>query len=225
MKLVHPELTFCIECNSMQTKVPVLVVESPSKWREVQKEFLMQQNGEEGSWVLSENDKELKFSKSIEMILNPLQLEENQRKIMSAFLKSFAEKAVSEMHWKDGQELNTRIQMFFGRLETEYSFAYNIADEIDFSSLAKAMGIQIATEYETDLERLLQYCILLRELVQPKLLVFWNLHDYFTKDELLLFYDEIHRREWNVLLLEHFVAEKLGGEKWYIIDKDNCEIY
>ena len=159
------------------------------------------------------------------LIFNSLQLDVNQRKLVTAFLKSFAEKAVNEMHWREGQELNTHIQTFFGNLEVEYSFEFSINEELDYSSLAKAMGIQLVTEYETDLERLLQYCILLQELIKPKLLIFWNLRQYFSAEEMKLLYSEVCCREWNVLLMEHYIDSRIDGEKWYIIDKDNCEIY
>ena len=68
----------------------VCAIESPIRWREIQKELFLQQQGEEGQWVLSKENKELKLSKAVEMISNPLQLDENQRRIMSALLKSCA---------------------------------------------------------------------------------------------------------------------------------------
>ena len=110
-------------------------------------------------------------------------------------------------------------------MEMEYSFGYHINTETDFSALAKAMGLQIETQYETDLERLLQYCIMIKELTKIKLFIFWNLRNYFTQNELELFYEEIRRRDWKVLLMENHLEQMIDGEKWYIIDKDNCEIY
>lgn len=223
MKLVHPDLQFQI--NFFSDKIPVCIVESPFRWRMMQKELLAQYQGEEGDWVLSHNDKELKISKTVEIILNPLQLDENQRKLMNAFLKSFSENATGVSYWKLGQELNIAVQKFFCEIENEYSFGYQIAPEIDFTALAKAMHIQIETQYESDLERLLQYCILTEELLHTQLFIFWNLRNYFSNEEVAMFYEESIRRNWKILLMENFVSERIEGEKWYIIDKDNCEIY
>lgn len=225
MKLVHPDIDFCLDLSHKESVVAVCAIESPIRWREIQKELFLQQQGEEGQWVLSKENKELKLSKAVEMISNPLQLDENQRRITSAFLKSFAEKAVNEMYWRKGQELNMAIQTFFCDMENEYSFGYHINPEIDFQALAKAMGFQIEAEYETDLERLLQYCILAKEVLHIQLFIFWNLRDYFSDKEISLFYDEIMNRDWNVLLMERHEHTKIDGEKWYVIDKDNCEIY
>ena len=224
MKLIHPEISFTVDFTD-DILAHVCMVESPVRWREIQKELTSQYDGGEGQWVLSDDGKELKLGKEVEMVFNPLQLEENSRKVMTAFLKSLSEQAVSELYWREGQELNSVIQTFFGKLETEYSFGYTINAEIDFSALAKSMGIQIETEYDTDLERLVQYCILIKDLMKPKLFIFWNLRNYFSQSEMELFYDEISRREWKVLLMENSTIQKLVGEKWYIIDKDNCEIY
>lgn len=102
MKLTHPDVHFDIEFGKADSLIPVCVVESPVRWREIQKELISQQSGDSGNWVLSEGDKELKISKVMEMIFNPLQLDVNQRKLVTAFLKSFAEKAVNEMHWREG---------------------------------------------------------------------------------------------------------------------------
>lgn len=223
MKLVHPDLHFQIKF--LEQEIPICLVESPVRWREMQKELFAQHRGEEGNWILSEEDKEIKFSASVELIVNPLCLEENQKRIMNAFLHALTETANNEVYWKRSQELNGEIQKFFADLEMEYPFEYHINPEIDFSALAKAMGIRIECEYENDLERLLQYCILTRAIVKTKLFIFFNLHEFFTETELKLFYREVMARKWNVLLMESSAGDRISGEKYYIIDKDNCEIY
>jgi len=223
MKLVHPDLQFQVEFS--EEMIPVCIVESPVRWRDMQRELLAQYHGEEGRWVLSDQEKEIKFNKSVEMIMNPMILEENERRIMNAFLQSFGETASNEIYWKRGQDLNAAIQKLFSEIESEYPFEYHINQEIDFPALAKAMGIRLESEYENDLERLIQYCILIKEIMHVKLFVFYNLHTFFTERELGLFYQEVIYRKWNVLLFETAVRGRISGEKYYIIDRDNCEIY
>lgn len=223
MKLVHPDLQFQIEFTGHV--IPVCTVESPVWLRKIQRELLDQQRGEEGKWVLSEEDQEIKINKSVELFLNPLQLEENQKRIMTAFLQSIERTATNDRYWKKGQELNSMIQIFFTELEMEYPFDYHINSEIDFLALAKAMGIQINSDYESDLERLLQYCILSESMMHTKLFIFFHLHAYFTQKEISMFYQEILQRKWNVLLIESSVDWKIIGEKYYIIDADGCQIY
>lgn len=144
---------------------------------------------------------------------------------MNVFLQSLNKTAANEAYWEKSQKLNAAIQGFFADLEMEYPFEYHINPEVDFSALAKAMGLQIEKEYDSDLERLIQYCILTRELLNTKLFIFFNLYCYFTEKELEQFYQEILTRKWNVLLMETSVGNRISGEKHYIIDKDNCEIY
>lgn len=223
MKLVHPDLHFQIEWT--EGVIPVFLIESAVQWRNIQKELFLQSQGIEGGWILSDDDKEIKFSKSVEMISNPIQLEENQKRVMNAFLQSLRQKAMSEQYWKRSQELNASIQKFFADLEIEYSFAYNINAEIDIPALAKAMEIHFEYEYENDLERMLQYCILIKDMLGTRLFIFWNLHHYFNKQELGLFYQEVIIRKWRVLLMETSLKSRMDMEKYYIIDQDNCEIY
>lgn len=223
MKLVHPELSFQIDFSDVE--IPIFVVESPIRWRTMQRELLAQNQGADGKWVLSEMDEEIKISKFVEIIINPIQLDENQRRISNAFLQSLSKTASNEIYWKKGQELNAGIQTFFSELEMYYPFEYHINPEIDFPALAKAMGIRIENEYGNELERLVQYCILTQEIMHTKLFIFYHLHDYFTDAELRLLYKEIQTRHWNVLLVEPLMHEKIVGERHYIIDRDNCEIY
>lgn len=223
MKLVHPDLQFQIEFTDRV--IPVCTVESPAWLRKIQRELLDQQRGEEGKWVLSEEDQEIRINKLVELFLNPLQLEENQKRIMTAFFQSIERTASNDMYWKKGQELNSMIQTFFSELEMEYPFDYHINSEIDFTALAKAMGLRINSEYESDLERLLQYCILSESMMHTKLFIFFHLHAYFTNKEISMFYQEILQRKWKVLLIEPSVDRKLSGEKHYIIDADGCQIY
>lgn len=223
MKLVHPDLQFQIEFTD--TSIPVCIVESPVRWRDMQKEFLEQHRGEDGRWILSEGDTEIKINKSVELIFNPIQLEENQKRIMNAFLQSFSKTATNEVYWRKGQELNAMIQTFFAEIEMEYPFEYHINSDIEFSVFAKSMGIQIESEYESVLERLVQYCVLTQGLLNTKLFIFFHLHSYFTENELKLFYEEVMLRKWHVLLIEPYTKKRISNEKHYIIDADNCEIY
>ncbi len=223
MKLVHPDLQFQIEFT--EKYIPVFIVESPLQWRHILQEFYSQLQGEDGKWVLSEKNTEININKSVEFIYNPILIEENQRKIMNVFLQSLGKTAANENYWKKGQELNTHIQKFFSDLEMEYPFEYHINSEINFSLLAKAMEIRIENQYDSELERLIQYCILTHNILNTKLYILFHLHTYFTEKELQLFYQEIKIRKWSVLLIEPFIKEQIPNEKYYIIDKDNCEIY
>ncbi len=223
MKLVHPDLQFQIMFH--HGMIPVVVVESPVRLRMMLKELLSQQQGNEGKWILCGEDQEFAINKSVEIILNPLQLEENQKRIMNAFLQSLGKTATNETYWKKGQELNDMIQAFFAQLEMEYPFEYHIKTEIDFPALAKTMGIRINIEYDSYLERLLQFCILSENMLHTRVFVSFHLHEYFNDKEITKFYQEVLYRKWNVLLVESSVRKRISNEKFYIIDEDNCEIY
>ena len=71
MKLTHPDLQFQIEFT--ETSIPVCAIESPTRWRDMQKEFCSQHQGGDGKWILSDNNTEIRINKSVELILNPSQ--------------------------------------------------------------------------------------------------------------------------------------------------------
>ncbi len=223
MKLVHKELPFQILFE--EEFVPVCLIESPVWWRILQREIYTQVQGGEGRWVLSEEEKELKLSKAAHLILSPIYLDENQKSLWNGVTRLIGTKVMDEAHWKDWQEINALLHRFFAELETEFLFSYYLDGEIDVPALAKSLGLRIETDFKSDLERLLAYCILVKEVLGIKLFIFVQLHDYFTEKELTLLYEEIQTRKWNALLLETHVEQRVLGEKYYIIDKDGCGIY
>ena len=158
------------------------------------------------------------------MILNPLLADENSKRILNKFLQSVQNVSVNEKRWMQYQELNQVIQNFFYDMEMEFDFEYEIDESVDISKLAKAVGIHIVQEYDNDLERLIKYCILVRDLLKIQAFIFFDLKRYFSEKEIQDFYAEAMSRKWNIILFESSQFSILEEEKYYILDKDCCFI-
>ncbi len=59
------------EIELIENEIVVLSIKSPNAYQKILHDLWTQYNGIEGSFILSENSKELKISKNIECIYNP----------------------------------------------------------------------------------------------------------------------------------------------------------
>ena len=212
MILAQAKLGIRVELT--ENKTTVFVVENPKMWRQIQKSFMRQILGEEQSWILSHEETEIAWNKYVELILNPLLADENSKRILNKFLQSVQNVSVNEKRWMH----------FFYDMEMEFDFEYEIDESVDISKLAKAVGIYIVQEYDNDLERLIKYCILVRDLLKIQAFIFFDLKRYFSEKEIQDFYAEAMSRKWNIILFESSQFSILEEEKYYILDKDCCFI-
>lgn len=80
MKLVYPDYTY--QMNFIEGKVNVVVIENTSEFRHLIEEILMQIDGNDGRFVLSDNKEILKIPNNIQCIIDPFSLELNNKKIL-----------------------------------------------------------------------------------------------------------------------------------------------
>ena len=139
MKLVDSKLNLSIEMS--ENVVNVLVVENKITLSYVIENIWKQCNGQEGDFVLSEN-KMIKIDKEMEVIINPFDLNFNNKKIISALYSNLSEKANELIEEK--AELNSKIINFLDKIILSESYA-GIEFALDFSwnDLFKMYNIKI----------------------------------------------------------------------------------
>lgn len=213
-----------VKIKIIENKITVVVIENPKLWRSIQKSFICQISGEDRGWILSQDDSEVAWNKYVELILNPLLINENSKHILNKFFQSIQEISVNEKNWMEYQKINQIVHSFFYNMEMEFDFEYEIDESVDIVKLAKAIGVHIIQEYDTELERLVKYCILVRDILKTKVFIFFDLKRYFSENEIKSFYNEAMSRKWNIILFESSQFDILENEKYYILDKDYCLI-
>lgn len=87
MKLVHGDLSG--EIVNEQKECVEWIIESPELFSKYVGELYKQANKDEGEFVLSENNKEIDIAKYSEIVINPLSVEINNRKIFYKLYMSF----------------------------------------------------------------------------------------------------------------------------------------
>lgn len=72
-----------LELRLIENEITVLSLEAPSAYQKIMHDLWQQYNGNEGSFILSENGKELKIQKNVECIYNPFTVNLNDKKILT----------------------------------------------------------------------------------------------------------------------------------------------
>ena len=74
-------------------------------------------------------------------------------------------------------------------------------------------------------EKLAQYMKIMSELLGKKLLIFVNIRSYLENDQIRELMKNAVYNEISLLFIENTQRDFSKDEKYYIIDKDSCEIY
>lgn len=222
MILVHPEFNKQICINNFE--ITEWIIESPELFSKYLKELLNQSKGQEGSFVLSNQDREFDFSKSIEIIMNPLEIDINDKKIQSKIYGELLTLANDETMYLKTRELVGLLQQYFYDLEQHYNTTLVIEDNIELKELFKTIGVRVEEESLDDFERLIQYIKLQVELLKKKLIIFVNIRSYFSNEKLEHLFEFTKYNEIDILLIESIQRDFTNQTNKFIIDIDKCEI-
>lgn len=123
------------------------------------------------------------------------------------------------------QNIQSASMQFFLKIAEEYDYDLEFSDCLDIISLFKMQSLKPSLSTENLLSTLLDFLTLTKKYSLVKCFVLLNLHSFFEEEELTIFYQEIKYRKIDILVIEdikHF--DSLPIEKFYILDKDLCEI-
>lgn len=223
MKLVHFELSGALLDD--KTNFTEWIIESPTLFSEYVIEMHSQIEGSEGRFVLSESDKNIALSKSAVIILNPLAVDINTRKVLNKLYSELSNYAKSEQMYVKTSEFLRLMQEYLLELEqcTEHNLEYD--PEIDITSLLKSVNVHYETTNMDFLESLLQYVKILADIGGIKLFIFVNLRSYLTDNQMTKIIREMNYQNILGIFIENQTRENLEGVQTYVIDTDNCEIF
>lgn len=220
MKLVNSKLNLNIEM--FENVVNILVVENKITLSYVIENIWKQCNGQEGDFALSEN-KMLKIDKEMEVIINPFDLNFNNKKIISALYSNLSERANDLAEEKS--ELNSKIINFWDKIILSESYV-GIEFALDFSwnDLFKMYNIKIDDNYDSLLSRLTEYIKLITNFCGIKVLCMINIKAYLSEQELSELYTCANHNKIFLILIEASESVKMPNENIFIIDNDDCLI-
>ena len=211
-----------IEDNIIYT----LVFENKKYYRENIIELINQHKGNEGSYILSNDNKEISFDKNSFIITDIFNIDINSKRVLTKIYNLLLKEIVEDI--SSYNELSTNIRLYFEKLIFNSSLEIEQGEEIDMSSLLKLGDFKIHVENDDILEKFVKFLKVLSELCGYKIIFVVGLHTVFTQEEIIEIYKEVCLNKINIINIEYQQFYNLSNENYkeivYIFDKDNCEI-
>lgn len=218
MKLTHPKIETCFRDG-----INTLVVENPQLFRDMYADLAATLDGDCGTFVLSDGDREVNLSKTGLFIGNPIDLVFNDRKTSNVLLNDLADIA-NEKYAQEVSDIGKKFSELFDKLNSESAVQIDWFDDSPVKALLKAFNVAIKDDYDSYLEKLINYLTVATDLLNVGFVAFVNLKSYFTESELSEVFKLLRYNNVFTLLLESCVREKSADEFRIIIDRDLCEI-
>lgn len=222
MKLVHPDLQQQLLFQN-QTACQ-WVIESPALFAAYVQELYKQTEGEEGRFVLSEDNVELDIAKYMELIVNPFAVNLNDKKILHKLYAELTALAYGEELYLATQEMSGQLQTYFFQLEQSSTYILDHNTEFDVSAILKAIGVQFENDAENFFEEIILYLKVMAELMGKKVVALVHSGSYLSNEQLRQLLETAGYLEISILLIE--TQQKTFSDEVisYIIDCDRCEI-
>ena len=223
MKLVHVGLTG--EIIREQDVMTELIIESPEICADYLQELYAQLNKKEGRFVLSQANKIIDIPKYVEIIMNPFDIEINNRKVINKLYGELEE--ISKMEWMYTKtlELESLIRNYLLELEHHTDYMLTFDEELGISTILKGVNMRYEEQEMNFFEKLVSYIKIIVKVLAVKLVVFVNIRSYLTDEQMQALCKEMTYQEVKGLFIENQERSCVEGVRRYIIDKDKCEIY
>ena len=195
-------------------------------YRENILELIRQHKGYEGSFILSNNNKEVSFDKNSYFISDLFNIDINNKKIISKVYGELLKNVVEDI--VEYNKITSHIREYFEILVFNNNLDLEYNDEIEANSLLKLGDFKIQFEESNYLEKLIKFLKVLVELCNIKVIFIVGLHRVFSVKEIEKIYKEVCLNKINIINIESeqqkIKKSDYYNELVYIFDQDNCEI-
>ena len=200
-----------------------LIVENPKVHLALLKKIENLIAGIESGIIFSEDNEIIKASKKVELLNLFPTFDLNEKRLLSKLLVHLEEVSNNEKFYCSSMELVCNVKNFIFDISEDISYGISCSN-LSIGTIIKACGIQVEDDSESDLERILLYMEMVRELLGEKLFIMTNMKMYFEKKEISEFAKMVSMRKYKVLLIDGFEGEPIEEIKRVIVDKDLCVI-
>lgn len=212
-----------IDCEWEEYETLHLVVENPILMGDIVSEFYAMSLGEEGSFCLSEDNKEIPFGKMIEIIINPFGIDFNSRQIVNKLYSELVK--AEEPFVLEKAEINARILDYLEKITSELAYNEISFDiNLDTVKLLKMYDVKANPEYLSLTEKLAEFIKILSLLLKKKVLILVNIKSYLESDNINELKKMARYYKVSLVLIDNNEGAVFDDDVIYIIDKDSCII-
>ena len=210
MRIIYSKygIDLCLEEN----KITTIVIENPLVMSEVIRDISRQVNGEDGEWILSEQDKIFSIEKSSQFIDNPLMVNSNEKRILTRLYKELSEQANTLM-CEEYTQINSYIVSFLERLMYTVPYHLDMEIDMDLTGILKLYGVKIESDGVSVLEALIDYLRALSCICNIHVVFILNVKQFLTIEEIQQLYEFCFYEKIYIINLE--------GQKNYNLEQEN----
>lgn len=201
-----------------------LLIDSADMFRTFVTRLWSQYTTNEDFIVFSEEEKEVRLEKIGDIILNPLQIDINNRKIITKIYQEMIQDSLDSRH-EQMFGLMTQMERFIidACESSEYPLTYDTNPNM--VELLKLYNVRVDNS-DMDLQsRIIAYVKLAHRVLNTSLFIFVNIKSFFSDEVLDMILQSLHYEKVNILLIERNETPCLSSQTRIIIDKDACVIY
>lgn len=221
MKLVERE--YGIEVDIKENIVSIIVLEDVKLRLPLINELFSQTSGNEGNWLLFENDKSFDLGKKVELILEPLTLTLNNKKVKTKLYQDI--KTIAQDYcFSQGLEVHSQICNYLENMLDKLPYPVKYDEDWDVSEILKAYNVELVEEYDNIFEKLYNYIKLVNTVCGTDIFIMVNIKQYLTDEQITELYKMAAYGKIQLVLIEFSTNNKRDCEELYILDNDDCVI-
>lgn len=204
--------------------IPVITIENKALFRSAVLEIYNQIAGSKsGSFVLSNNNQEIKFSNHVDIINDYININLNDRKILTKLYNLLKNKSLED--YDSFSKISEQITEYVQDLLFGEEFDLVQINNIDSIDIFKAVSVEIDDSNKCIPEKLLEYISISERFMDTKLFIFVNPREFFSDEEVIQIYNKILLNKTRFIIFQSRLIKPLDCREFqYIIDEDFCEI-
>lgn len=220
MNLAHPQLEHVL--NAGGRYVSSLVIEQPQFFRELLQDIDAQISGGKGKTVLSSDGVILPFAHHAEMIDGFLHFQIGRKPLLTKLVNRLEVLAMGGENHLRTVHLTAEFENYITELSMDLPCGV-YCSKMNFGGILRAVGVDIVDDHDSDLERLLDYMTLTRELEHERLFILVNLRSYYSDADVEAFFVSVLAHEFLILPVDSVSRARLANEQRITVDEDLCE--
>ncbi len=220
MKLVHPALNHHIDFS--QNQIQSLIIENQREYFKLTKELYLQCQGENGDFVLSENEI-LNISKECLFIYDFFNNFSNSKKTTTIINEKILKILQTEDFFEEFATINASISKIIDKIDLASHLSLLFNENFDNETFLKIVKPHLINSGDF-LEDLITFIELNSEEKNIKVIILVGSFNFLNKIELNMLIKQLKYLQLNLLLIDPLERYELPNVNRIIIDKDLCEI-
>jgi CRISPR type II-A-associated protein Csn2 len=209
----------------IENQVNVLCVENPECFTAVVRDLWLQRNGGQGAWILSEGAEAVPIAKRLEIIINPLAVDCNYKRILKVLYQEM-NNDLQEKYFDRYTEANAAVVNLLSKIMEEQPYPLEMELEVAPVDLFKLYNLHFDMECSDLCDQLIFYIKIWHQVGHVDNYVFVNLKSYLNEKQYIAFCEQAFYEKVHIVLVESRYGEqkKLDFETVKIVDRDLCNI-